>query len=111
MTLASLANSPTDAQSMNEWTFAHSDLCLRTIDYLNAKGSAIVMEQMDPVALFDVQNFTLRVQDVHNSINGVLGISGFDLLDLNINDPNSVRSWTFNVFSEAQQWAAKTGIT
>lgn len=111
MTLASIANSPTDGNSMNEWTFAHSDLCLRTIDYLNARGNKIVMQQMDPVAIQDVQNFTLRVQSVHNDINGVLGISGFDLLDLNINDTNSVRSWTFNIFSEAQQWGQKTGIT
>lgn len=111
MTLASLANSPTDAQSMNEWTFAHSDLCLRTIDFLNGKGNSIVMQQMDPVALFDVQNALLRIQSVHNDVNGVLGIAGFDLLDLNFNDPNSVRSWTFNIFSECQQWVSKTGIS
>ena len=110
MTLASLANAPTDGNSMSEWTFAHSDLCQRTITYLNDRGNDLVMQQLDPIPLFDVNNFTLRVQTVHNSINGVLGVSGFDLLDLNINDPESIRSWTFNVFSEAQQWQAKTGL-
>jgi hypothetical protein len=111
MTLASLANAPTDGNSMSEWTFAHSDLCLRTIDFLNGKDNKLIMQQMDPIATYDVQSALLRIQDVHNGINGVLGVSGFDLLDLNINDPNSVRSWTFNVFSEAQQWTAKTGIS
>lgn len=111
MTLASLANAPSDVNSMSQWTFAHSDLCLRTIDYLNGKGGNIVMQEIDPLAPTDVQSFLLRVQSIHNDINGALGISGFDLLDLNINDANSVRSWTFNVFSEAQQWTAKTGIS
>jgi hypothetical protein len=108
--LADLANAPTDQNSLSVFTFAHSDLCLRTIDYLNGKGNNLVMQQLDPVALNDVQNFLLRVQTVHNGINGVLGVTGFDLLDLNIKDPSSIQSWAFNVFSEAQQWQTKTGL-
>ena len=72
MTLASLANAPTDGNSMSEWTFAHSDLCLRTIDFLNGKDNKLIMQQMDPIATYDVQSALLRIQDVHNGINGVL---------------------------------------
>jgi len=111
MTLADLANTPLNRNDMNTWSFAHSDLCQRTITQLNGQGNNLVMQQIDPIPTFDVNNFTLRVQTVHNSINGVLGTAGFDLLDLNINDPESIRSWTFNVFSEAQQWVSHTGIS
>ena len=110
MTLADLANTPLSRNDMNSWSFAHSDLCQRTITQLNGQGNNLVMQQIDPVPLFDVNNFTLRVQTVHNSINAVLGVTGFDLLDLNVKDPESIRSWTFNVFSECQQWTAKTGL-
>ena len=108
--LADLANPPLDQNGMNTYSFAHSDLCLRTIDYLNNNGADIEMQNLDPVALFDVQNFLLRLQTVHDFINGVLGIEGFNLLGLNINDPQSIQEWAFNVFSEGQQGEAQTGI-
>lgn len=110
MTVADLANPPLNQNDMNTWTFAHSDLCLRTIDYLNDHGADIEMQSLDPVALFDVQNFLLRLQTVHDGVNANLGIAGFNLLGLNINDPSSIQEWAFNVFSECQQWTAKTGV-
>lgn len=112
MALANLANAPLDDNGLNEFSFAHADLVTRTISYLNAnKGTNIVVQQLDPVPTFDLNNWLLRVQYTHNNINDALKLKGSDLTGLDINKPEEVKAWTWLVFTDAQAWASATGVT
>ena len=112
MALANLANPPTNENELSSFTFAHADLVARTITHLNENnGTNIVVQQIDPLPVFDLNNWLQRVQYQHNSINDTLNLKGSDLTGLDIKNQEQVKAWTWLVFTDAQAWANRTGVT
>lgn len=108
--LANIQNAPTDDQSMNTWSFSHTDLVNATIANLNTKGKDIVPQIIDPIPLFDQGGYLRRLQTAHDSINSVLGLVGSDLTDVDISKPQQLQAWVNLVYNECFQWTLKTGV-
>lgn len=92
--IASLFNVPKTQTEVNEWSFAHMahhrDI-IRTIYELGA--IALPEYSLDPINPADTANWERLHQTMHDQMNSVLGIAGFNLLGLNWQDENNLAAW------------------
>lgn len=94
--IASLYNVPTPGQidQLNTWGFAHMahhrDV-IRVI-YLATK-IALPEFPLDQINPEDTETWSDLHQQMHNDMNNILGISGFNLLDVNWKDTGALTGW------------------
>lgn len=109
--LAQLYNLPTNDRKLAEFSFANSDHHTRIVSgVLKQKGISLPDYVLDPIAMFDVSNFFLRHQDIHNRQNAALGIAGNDLSFVDFKNPNQLQAWIWLHASEHLQAAQILGI-
>lgn len=94
MSLASVYNVPKDARSLAEFAFNNRLSHLSIAQAIQTKTGVILsLPVLDPMPVFDLQNWAVQHQAVHNAMNGVLGLEGNDLTDVNWEKPEEVESW------------------
>jgi len=94
VSLAALFNVPQTPDQLAEWSFvnaaAHLDIN-RVI--LQTRSIVIPAYVLDPINPNDMQTWLYQHQIMHQDMDAVLGIAGYDLLDVDWNDKGEFAGW------------------
>jgi hypothetical protein len=96
-----VAPPPTGDRGWEEWLFYHQQdhlVIVQTIQKL--RGVVLPTYVIDPLEPNDFKGWALRHQNFHNDMNGVLGLDGTDLQEVDFNKPDEKDSWMWQNFSE-----------
>ena len=92
--IAGIFNVPSTQDELNTWSATHAThhlLIIETIQRLTgAQLQQYVLDPMDPT---DTEDWLLQHQFMHNQMDAVLGIAGYDLLNVNLRDQNEFVGW------------------
>ena len=89
-----LYNVPSSLNDWNIWTRSHQASHTKIVQaILKQKGVGLTLYQLDPANFSFFEDYLNRNQQAHNDMLGVLGISGSDLSEVDINQPNQLRAW------------------
>ena len=109
--IAALYNVPSTRAELDEWAFAHQahhrDIC-RVI--YQKTGESLEQFILDPLNPNDSGVWLYQHQLMHQQFDPILGIAGYDLLDVQWNDPNELAGWILLNASEHIQAANTLGI-
>jgi hypothetical protein len=104
--VASIANIPRTEDQRLVWSFAHASHHYDIIRVIyQITKIALPVYILDP---FDINNASVwndQHQAMHNDMDQLLGISPFNLDDVDWKDEKTLASWIFNNFSEHYQAA------
>ena len=109
--VAALYNVPSTQEELNTWAFCHAAHHLdinRTI-YLRT-GTTLASYVLDPLDLDNFGTWLYQHQVMHQNMDAILQINGYDLLDANLKDPNEFAGWIFANSDEHKQAADILGI-
>lgn len=102
--IANLANIPGDPRSLAHWSFTnmahHRDI---NREIYRVYEIALPEYILDPFLPQASDNFLYAHQIMHNNMNAVLGISGYNLRDVDWNDEGQLASWISLHFNEHYQ--------
>lgn len=99
--LALLLNVPKTPEEWVRWSFHHDDSHVRIRQgILVQKGINLTQYQLNPIFQEDVQGWLQRNSQTHSDMNGVLGVQGVDLLDVDFNDASKSEAWTWLHYQE-----------
>ena len=108
--IAALYNVPGTKEELNEWSFAHQAHHRDINRVLFQKVGANLPEYvLDPVDL-DSWTWLYQHQQLHNQMDTLLAISGYDLLDVEFTDQQQLAGWIFLNADEHNQAANILGI-
>lgn len=111
MTVLNLMNVPQTEPDFAAWSFANQDHHNRVTDFIqNSTGAPVTVRQVDPIALFDFQDWLQRHQQWHNDINAALGLAGFDLSDLDYKNKQQLEAWIRLHSQEHINWSTVSGV-
>lgn len=65
---------------------------------------------LDPIPLFDLMTWGFNHQSMHSSVNGILGLTGFDLSTIDFRKPEERVVWLENHGREHQNWSRALGV-
>jgi hypothetical protein len=108
MAVASLFNIPMTDQEMSTWAFAHM-AHHRDVNAAIYRTKGVILPEyvLDPVNMADPQGFLNLHQDMHNNTDAVLGISGYNLSEVDWSDPGQRAGWIYlNATLHAAEGAA-----
>ena len=109
--LASLYNVPSTDTELDNWGFAHQsnhrDINRVVYQLLKVQLPAYVL---DPINPHDIDTWLYQHQLLHQAMDTVLGISGYDLLDVNWQDPNERAGWILLNSDEHRQACNELGL-
>lgn len=111
MGLASIFNIPNTDAEWSEWSFS-LQAELRDISRLIFQQTHIALPQfcLDPFNRKEPGIQLYQLQQQMNGINAVTGFSGFDYVDVDLNNPSDLSSWIFLLSQNVRQAADKLGI-
>ena len=104
--IAALYNVPSTEPEFNTWAFAHA-AHHRDIDraiYM-ATGTEVQAYVLDPFDRANPGVWLYQHQLMHQNEDAILGISGYDLLDVDWNDQNQLAGWILLNATEHMQAA------
>lgn len=94
MSIAGLFNIPQDENQLAEWSFinaaAHADI--NRVIFQNT-GIVIPAFVLDPINPLNMQVWLYQHQIMHQEMDAVLGIAGYDLTDVDWRDPSQFAGW------------------
>ena len=94
MAVASLFEIPKSAGDLQVWSFAnaahHRDINRVVYELQQVQLPDFFLDPFDPS---DMDDWLYQHQQMHNAQNAVLGIAGFNLLELNWRDPEELLNW------------------
>ena len=109
--VASLYNVPTNDAELETWSFVHQahhrDILRQIQAVYGQQLSEYALDPMDPENL---QVWLDQHQDMHQQMDAVLGIAGYNLDQVEWSDPGNRAGWLFLNAQEHVQAAAKLGI-
>ncbi len=104
MSIANLINVPREfAQSpdAHAWTFSNSADHDEIIQAIQAQyGIRLNTYIVDPFPTSDLTGWFFRHQNLHDDMNGVLGLTGSDFTDLDVSDQTEVNYWALQHYQE-----------
>lgn len=109
--IAALFNVPSNEGEFNTWSFAHAahhhDIIRVIYQDTQIQLPEYVLDPFDP----NNPNVWLdQHQQMHQGMDNILGIAGYDLLDVDMSDPNDFAGWIFLNANEHFQAAQILGI-
>jgi hypothetical protein len=111
MPIAAILNIPQSKQEIQYWAFAHmahhrdiNAAILRNYNY------AMPEYLLDPMNVRDLGAWSDQHQTMHSLQDRILGISGYDLSDLNWADQGQRQGWIFLNFQEHYEAANILGV-
>lgn len=108
MSLANIQNLPSREKDI--WAFSHMDshrLIIRRIRELF--GIRLNEYPLDPMP-DDLTGWNRLHQTMHNEMTSILGLNGFDLTGLDLEDDRTTEAWTFLNFTEHENASQLLGI-
>lgn len=101
MSLANIVYPPPTPNGWKEWFFYHAQDHINIVTSIQSLKSIVlptyVIDPMDPD---DFEGWAQRHQNYHNDMNGIFGLNGIDLQEVNFDNPDEKKSWMWNNFSE-----------
>jgi hypothetical protein len=95
--IAALYNIPSTPQAFAQWMFAHKAHHLDIINqiYINYHVTMpeFILDPFNPDDPNSTRTWSYDHQEMHRIQNQILGIAGFDLLNVNWQDENEVAAW------------------
>ena len=85
---------PSTQDELNTWSATHAThhlLIIQTIFSLT--GQQLQEYVIDPIDPTNAEGWLLQHQFMHNQMDAVLGIQGYDLLDVDLKDRNELSGW------------------
>lgn len=111
MGLAALYDTPTDAVSWRRWAFNHAANHYNVANAVQAQKSKTVNQFMlSPIDPNNLGMWLYWHQTMHGQTNAALGQQGYNLLELDINDPEQLQEWIQLNGTEHTAWGAVLGI-
>lgn len=109
--IASLYNVPSNRPELDSWAFAHM-AHHRDINRLiyQLTGTSLPEYILDPLNPRDGGVWLDQHQKMHENMDAILGIAGYDLLDVDFEDSAQVAGWILLNASEHQQASDILGI-
>ena len=97
MSIAALWNAPVDQVQLAQWSFAnaaaHADIIRVVFERAGRQLDSYVLDPFDPrqdgFDLWLYQHFVM-----HQQMDAILGIQGYDLTDVDFGDAGSLAVWT-----------------
>ena len=94
--IAALFNVPQTPEELNEWACAHAQHHREIIASIQtSKGVQLVQYPLDPIPVNDLGAWVYQHQQMHNQYEAILGIAGYDLTDVNLQDRGQLEGWVF----------------
>lgn len=104
--IAGLYNVPSTQPELDTWAFAHAAHHTDINRVLFQQfGIQLVSYVLDPLDPNNSEIWLYQHQQMHQQLDEVLQISGFDLLDVDLKDKNEFAGWIFLNASEHYQAA------
>lgn len=95
MAIAALYNIPASPQTLAEWSFVnaahHRDIARVIMQTRSQFVTEYVLDPFDPEG--DLESWLYRHGAMHLNQNQILGISGYDLIGVDWNDPEKLSVW------------------
>lgn len=96
MAVAALFNVPSTRDELNSWSFAHAahhrDISRLIYQAFNISLAEFVLDPINPEA---IETWAQQHQQLHTEMDAVLGIAGFDLLEVDWKDRNELAGWIY----------------
>lgn len=106
MSLAGIFNIPGTPQEMAQWSFDHAahhaDINRLIFQIFRITISSFVL---DPLPTNGMGGWLYQHQQLHTTMDGILGIGGFDLTDVDFNDKGQFAGWIWDNAQEHLQAA------
>ncbi len=94
MSLASLYNVPRDENDWYVWSFANQDSHTRIAEaLLSQKNIQTTVLALDPIPSFAIEEWLRRHQQMHNEMDGALGIDASDFTIPDFRNAAEVEQW------------------
>lgn len=94
MSIAAIFNVPRTENELNQWAFAHmaSHRDIIRVTY-QVFATALPEYLLDPINPEEPGVWERQHQQMHQQMNALLGLAGFNLLGLDWNDQNKLAAW------------------
>lgn len=94
--IAGIYNVPSTQDELNTWAATHATHHLLIIETIyRLLGIQLTQYVLDPIDPADSEGWLLQHQNMHADFDALLGISGYNLLDVNMQDQNEFAGWIF----------------
>ena len=104
MGLPDIYSPPDGEEGWKEYWFQHWIDHQQIVQAIKAKtGISLTMYIIDPWLADDKDGILERHQQYHTDMNGVLGIAGSDLTQVDANKPNELKAWLYLQYQEHLQ--------
>jgi len=109
--IAALYNVPSTQGELETWSFAHA-AHHNDINRIIQQSTGVLLPSyiLDPFDPNNAQTWLYQHQALHQAQDAILGIEGFDLLDVNLQNSNELAGWIFLNSQEHYQAAKILGI-
>lgn len=104
--IAALYNVPSNMAELNSWAFAHAahHRDINRVIY-QLVGTVLIESNLDPINPADLGVWLYQHQQMHDQFEAVLGIGGYDLVDVNWENQEELAGWIL-LNANAHQQAA-----
>ena len=107
MSLAALWNIPQTEEQLAQWSFvnsaAHIDIVRVIFERTGVALDTFVLDPFDPRDEASFQPWLYQHQAMHQQMDAILGIAGYDLTDVDFNNPGLLAGWVQSHATEHQQ--------
>ena len=111
MALAALYNLPGSQEELDEWSFAHAAHHRDLIDAIQRKfGLFSDSYVLDPFNPKDMGTWLYQHQTMHFTLDAQIGLSGFDLTDVDWQDRGQLSGWIYLNANEHYNAALILGV-
>lgn len=107
MAVAAIFNVPSTPDELNAWSFAHA-AHHRDINRVIQRSFNITIPEfvLDPINPEAIEGWAQQHQQMHTQMDAVLGIAGFDLLEVDWKNRNELAGWIYLNAQEHYQASA-----
>lgn len=114
MTIAALLNLPSGPTELMQWSFchaaSHADIVRVIFQNSGTNLSSFVLDPFNPYNGAELEAWLANHQIMHNQMDAKLGISGYDLSEVDWNDQIGLTEWIQFNFNEHLQVSTALGI-
>jgi hypothetical protein len=97
MSLAALWNIPETQDQLSAWSFvnaaAHADIIARIFQATGKQLDSFILDPFDPHDEASFQPWLYQHQAMHQQMDAILGIQGYDLTDVDFSNDGLLAGW------------------
>lgn len=104
--IAGIYNIPGNPNELSVWSTTHATHHRDAINTVyRIAQTQLTQYILDPFDPNDPQGWLAQHQQAHDDMNGILGLSGLDLLQVDFRKQDDLSAWILNNASEHMQWS------